>query len=440
MVLDMADQHGWSHLVLWKKDLQGAFNLLWFQPDCVRLLAFLLTGGLVVFHLAGIFGWAGMPHAFAVVTRCVIALVRSIIQGRAHMYVDDIMGITTRSSIEFDMSATDRVVTGLLGPDAIAVEKDEHGRRLEWIGWDVDLDTRSVTLSHRNLLKTVYVFFSFDVNESVSRPHVEAMASLASRCSMLARQMRPYTKSLHDFAASFTAAHSRRSLPSLARTDVLMWRSFLLASHFDEQRLARPIESFRPRLPTYLIEYDSSLSAFAVGLSTYDPVSRQVHRLAVTSLHSPFVPTVESKKQNTYEYLAILVGILLAKHLHLRDFSYRLLGDSKSSLRWAVKDRAASVLARRANIGLTLVSVAINANVAETEHVPGVDNIIFDGLSRGKTMSEVGLDPSLWFYFPPTHPLHQYIVLCDPDVPLISFSEHAELTATLLALLASPAF
>lgn len=440
MVLSMTDKHGWDQLVLWKKDLQGAFNLLWFSPDCVKLLAFLLTGGLVVLHLAGIFGWAGMPHAFAVVTRCVIALVRAVVRGEACMYVDDIMGITLHVNLHHDMGSTDTAVSGLLGPDAIATDKDETGRRLEWIGWDVDLDTKLVTLSHRNLLKTIHVFFSFDVRDPIPRAHVEAMASLASRCSMLARQMRPYTRALHEFAASFGAAHSMRVLPSLARTDVFMWRAFLLASHFDEHKFARPIESFRQRPPTYVIEYDSSLTAFAVGLSSLDSVSGKLTLVAATSMLSPFAPTVESRKQNTYEYLAVLIGILMAKHLKLRSFTYRLLGDSVSSLKWAFKDRAASVLARRANIGLTLVSVDIDASVSETEHVKGEHNVVFDGLSRGKTMTEVGLDPSKWVSFPMSHPIHQYITLCDPDLELESYAAHTDFAATLLALLALPTF
>ncbi len=175
-------------------------------------------------------------------------------------------------------------------------------------------------------------------------------------------------------------------------------------------------------------------------MSEYDPVSKSTNLIAATAIQSPFAPTVESRKQNTYEYLAVLVGILMAKHLGLHGFTYRLLGDSKSSLKWAEKDRAASLLARRANIGLTLVSVDIDASVSETEHVPGKKNVVFDGLSRGKTMMEVGLDPSKWLEFPVSHPLQLYIALCDPDLPLDSYASHTDLTATLLALLAAPMF
>ena len=98
------------------------------------------------------------------------------------------------------------------------------------------------------------------------------------------------------------------------------------------------------------------------------------------------------------------------------------------------------MLARRANVGLTLVSVDIGAQVAVTVHVPGVVNVVYDGLSRGKKLQEVGLDPTKGIWFDTHHPIHQYISLCDPDLPLQTYDEHVALSAQLCSLLASPSF
>ena len=440
MILRTSDQHGMENITLWKKDLQGAFNLLWFLPSHVRYMAFLLTGNLVVLHLVGMFGWAGMPHAFAVVTRCVIALVRYVIQGEADMYVDDICGVSPTLFLEIDMANADTVVTHLLGPEAIATDKNEAGRRLEWIGWDIDLDKQLVTLSKRNLLKTIYMFFSFTMDAKLKKSHVEAMASLASRCSMLTKQMRPYTLALHDCAAQYTNPNAERALPAPAQRDVVFWRVIFVAINFDEARLARRIDSFRKRPPTYMFEYDSSLSAFSVGVSSFDAVTGSKALLAEATILSPFAATVDSGKQNTYEYLAVLLGLLLSRHIGLRDFSYQLLGDSVSSLAWAANDRAASALARRANIGITVVAVDIQAQVAGTEHIPGLVNVVWDGRSRGKSMAEVGLDPTKEFIFTRDHPIHQFMALCDPDLPLVSYSDHIAFTSQLQSLLAAPEF
>ena len=39
----------------------------------------------------------------------------------------------------------------------------------------------------------------------------------------------------------------------------------------------------------------------------------------------------------------------------------------------------------------------LNANLAEAEQVPGVLNIVFDGLSRNVSTEELGLDPLLMY-------------------------------------------
>jgi hypothetical protein len=56
MVLTSADLNGWDNIVLWKKDLKGAFNLLNYNPAFRKLFAFLLLNDIVVIHLAGLFG------------------------------------------------------------------------------------------------------------------------------------------------------------------------------------------------------------------------------------------------------------------------------------------------------------------------------------------------------------------------------------------------
>lgn len=439
MILSAVDRYGWENVILWKKDLQGAFNLLWFDADDTALLAFLLSDDVVVLHLAGMFGWAGMPFAFDIVTRVLRSLVRAVIQGLSEMYVDDIQGASSKLTLEADMRAADDAVRGLLGPNAISPSKNEHGRVLDWIGWEVNLDTQRVTLSESNMLRTVYAFFSFDLKAKVSLEQVQRMASLASRCSMLARQMRPYTQSLYDCASRYqTHARAARALTAAARNDVIAWRAFLVAARFDKTHVARPIQSFATRQPTVAIAYDSSLTGFAVGVS----VIRDGHSelLAFTALSAPFATTSDSSFQNTYEYLAVVLGILIARHCQLRHFSAVLYGDNMSSLHWALSDRVSSTLAHRANIAFTLAACDIDCLITETVHVPGVDNVVYDGLSRGKTATEVGLDPSKELHLPAAHPIHRFIALCDPLEPLVTLPDRMALSAEFVDLLADPLF
>jgi len=67
-------------------------------------------------------------------------------------------------------------------------------------------------------------------------------------------------------------------------------------------------------------------------------------------LPSPFVAATDSSFQNTYEYLTILLDLLLSKTLGLRGCVFAVLGDSRSLLAWVLKGRARSTLCRRASI------------------------------------------------------------------------------------------
>jgi hypothetical protein len=78
------------------------------------------------------------------------------------------------------------------------------------------------------------------------------------------------------------------------------------------------------------------------------------------------------------EFIAVVLGLLLAWRTKLSNFHYDLHGDNRGSLAWAKSDRVNSVLARRANILFTTLSMHLHSNLAEAEHVPDIHNTVFD--------------------------------------------------------------
>jgi hypothetical protein len=126
-----------------------------------------------------------------------------------------------------------------------------------------------------------------------------------------------------------------------------------------------------------------------------------------------------------------MLGLLLARQLNIpRGFSFDVTGDNTTSLSWCRRGRVISALARRANVGFTLIMVALNASVAETTHIAGVDNIVYDGLSRGKDGLAVGLPPHLSVVLAPA--IVQFVRLCDPSVLLDSTEAHTDLSVAFL--------
>ena len=418
-------------------DLKGAFNLLDFCAKSAKLLTFELTEGMSVIHITGMFGWTGTPYCFQVVTRVLNDLCKQVLTGFFKWYVDDLMGVSLRSEVQSDMDAATAVCHGLLGPESVAFDNCERGQRKVCLGWVFDLDNLTVSISHKNMLKVIYYFFCFDIMGYVNLETIEKMASLASRYAMLCRHMTPYTSALYKCVTGYNGSHSKvRKLSNAARADVAMWRTFLCLLHFDESRYARSLESFEERPPSVLIQYDACLEGFGVGVSQWVEQSQRFELLVYTSLTAPYEVTNDSSRQNTNEYMGIMLGLLLIKQTQCvpPGFAYNVEGGNTTSLKWCANDRVSSILARRADIGFSILAVDLDASVSEVTHIPGVENVVYDGLSRGKGGREVGLPADKFVLLDSNTLAYKYICLCNPDLPLDTISQHTSLSTSFLDL------
>jgi hypothetical protein len=180
----------WEQVALFKMDLKGAYNLISFKTRFCKLFAVEMVGALVIIFLCGLFGWSATPAAFQVVTRAIVYELGQALYGDAVMYVDDIVAVTDVTHLESDVAAARGICTGLLGDRAVADHKTEttaggEARRIDVIGYTLDLDKQVVTLSRRNCLKTIYAFFRVDTRRPVAVSTVQQLASLASRYSAI---------------------------------------------------------------------------------------------------------------------------------------------------------------------------------------------------------------------------------------------------------------
>jgi hypothetical protein len=80
-----------------------------------------------------------------------------------------------------DMHATDKVCSDLMGPDSIEDTKTKSGRYLTFIGYDIDLDKRLVTISERNIMRTLYGFLNVELQKPIKVKTMQKLASWASR-------------------------------------------------------------------------------------------------------------------------------------------------------------------------------------------------------------------------------------------------------------------
>ena len=319
----------YEDLRLWKMDLKGAYTLLSFRADYVGLFGMLLTDDLVYFQLAGIFGWSGTPAAFQVVTRAIAWELRARLRSRTVMYVDDIIGIGFKMDIAADLALTRSICTTLLGSNAVADDKTEVSRRLDVIGYIIDLDTGRVLISKKNFLAALNGFLNVDTSARVNLRTAQRLASWSTRYGKICRVMRPFCSALYRLTWGRTDPHALFSLSSEAIVAIQCWRAMLCLVRHRESEFTRSIASFAPETPTVVVEFDSSLSG--AGLIWYSRVSGAEVAMGVGTADLLFLGFGEDF-QNLSEFLGAILAILGKVALGYWGRSVALRDDSVTAL------------------------------------------------------------------------------------------------------------
>ena len=321
----------YEDLRLWKKDLKGAYTLLSFRPEYVGLFGMLLTDDLVYLQLAGIFGWSGTPAAFQVVTRAIAWELRARLKSSTVMYVDDIIGIGFETDIATDLALTKSICTTLLGSEAVADDKTEVSRRLDVIGYIIDLDTGRVLISKKNFLTALNGFLNANTSARISLRIAQRLASWSMRYGKICRVMRPFCSALYRLTWGRTDPHALFNLSAEATVAIQCWRAMLCLVRHRETEFTRSIVSFAPATPTVVAEFDSSLSG--AGLIWYSRDGDAEVAMGVGAADLLFLGFGEdSSFQNLSEFLGAILAILGQVALGYRGRSVALRGDSVTAL------------------------------------------------------------------------------------------------------------
>ena len=392
----------WTDLRLWKMDLKGAYTLLSFRPEDAGLFGMLLTGDLVYLQIAGIFGWAGTPAAFQVVTRAISWELKYALRSSTLMYVDDIIGVCFADDVEQDLAKTREICTSLLGSGAVADDKTETGLRLDIIGYTIDLESKRVSIAKKNFLTALHGFIGTDVTKRLNLRTAQRLASWGTRYGKICRVMRPFCGALNALTWGRKDPHALFSLTPTATVAIQCWRAMLCLVRYREAEFTRTIESFVPTVPVSVAEFDASLSG--AGLIWYAiedgaEVARGVSAVDLTFLGFG----TDSSFQNLSEFigaiLAVMGQIILGRAGP--NFSLALRGDSVTALTWSITERVRGSIVTNASMVWTLLCVAADVNVTEIIHIAGSDNKNCDRLSRREAQSittiqddakEMGLD------------------------------------------------
>ena len=371
----------WTLLRIWKMNLKGAYTLLSFRPEDVGLFAMMLTDSTVYFQIAGIFGWAGTPAAFQVVTRAIQWELKHRLESATIMYVDDIVGVCMLKDLESDLSLTRDTCTNLLGPTAVADDKTETGRRLDVIGYVVDLDLERVLIAKKNHLNALYGFVTVNLAGSMNLRTAQKLASWASRYGKICRVMRPFCGALNRLIAGRVEPHATFPVTAEAKIAIKCWQAMLCLVRFQESRFTRTLESFALTAPTSVAEFDASLTG--AGIIWYQTVDGNEVARGVSAVDLiPLGFETDSSFQNLAEFIGAILAVL--GHIALGNVgqSIALRGDSVTALTWAITERPRGAIVTNAAVIWTLLCVAADIHVTNITHIPGIDNDNCDQLSR----------------------------------------------------------
>ena len=409
-----------SELILWKADLARAFTQLDFAAQDVHLVACSLSDNKTVIYHTGNFGWTGLPYNFQVVTRVVKRLLRAKLPGGIEMYVDDIIGVCMQDQIEKTIiPIVHSTCEDLMGPTAIAPKKWVIGRRVELIGWDVDLDLRAVTISRKNFQKAFYGFFMVDLTaKGVSVKELERLASWSSRYSTILRLMEPFSTIFYAAIVGMKNPHVHKDFTIELKQAVQLWRVMFVMLRCNERTFARSFDSFRINQPaSILLVFDACLTGVGIVVYRLIPGNLSPELIGGDGVVFPFNLNGDSSYQNSCEFLAVLVGLYYLARARYHHITISLRGDSKTALRWALTERFKGPRVLRAAMAYVLLGTRNHFWVNSSEWIAGLENVIADDLSRGVSSSATRTfeDGSMSLHLRDDPCLQQLLMLSNPS-------------------------
>jgi hypothetical protein len=372
----------WCDFTLWKVDLLGAY-MLSFEPDAVPFMAAELTESNIVFFLCGTFGWSGTPASFQVVSRAIKYEVNKKISGTSDIYVDDLFGISLKARSNQDVATVSNFCESLFQSRCIADNKTEINPVMDVIGYTINWDRQLVTVSRKDFLKVIYGLSAVDFGSRIPVKTLQKFSSWISRYSKICPILTPLAKNI--YSSYKNRRHTSIFISNDARISLLVFRALFTLAVTHEDIFARPLLSFCPRCPEWIIEFDASFGGGVIGACQF-------------SFHSLDFQN-DSSFQNTSEFLVAIVGLMLAIRLGCLGASVCFRGDSISALTWLESGRFRSSYAIKCASVLTHLCIVHHIHVNKSQHISADKNFLADALSRFHdhglpTSALYGIDPS----------------------------------------------
>jgi hypothetical protein len=368
-------------LQFWKVDISGAFQWLDFRPSDVHCMAQEMADDRIFLSLVGVFGASILPFAFNVISKAFRHEMKKATRGGADIYSDDGFGCCLSRDLEWEMEKASTIFEGIIGENCIKKIKNISGRIVNVIGWKINLDLMVVSIAEKNLMKAMLCLFSVDLSKEISLVEVQRIASYCSRYVMVLEVMTPFLACIHRLMTGKAGWHGTFPITFEASWAIKMWRAVFYLLVVDERHYGRPMASFRPRIPDYVVETDASLGG--VGIIIYKSVGSLDTCVGGSAVSiKDFGFGTDSGYQNTAEYIGTVLGILALVKMGVRDVDVVIRGDSTTALTWVTEGRIKGKNAVNAAVVVTALCIRFGIRPRYQTFLAGLKNHKADLLSR----------------------------------------------------------
>lgn len=379
--LIVGDLH-WDDLVLWKLDLRGAYTLLSFEDCAVPFVGAEMVNDNIIFFICGTFGWCGTPSSFQVVSRTLKYEINKLISGKMDIYVDDLFGVSLKRNVYNDVAIATDICTKLFNSSCVESSKTIIGRRVEVIGFVIDLDLKLVSISEKNKLRVIYFLSTIKLEERISIKDLQRYSSWISRYSSICPILLPFIKTLYH---SFTGYKDYVSIFINEQTKMVirLFRTLFILSMLEEEKFTRKLDTFVYHSPQFILEFDASL--FGIGFLIYQINPEDESELLLGSSSCTlelFKFGNESKNQNIAEAVAAVVCLTVATYFCPFSSSLVFRGDSISALSWLENSRFKSLNGMKVAMLFVHLCIKHHYFIGESRFISSEENYKADLLSR----------------------------------------------------------
>jgi hypothetical protein len=376
-------------------DYSKAYNLANQSVDTAKLCSSstkAIIGGvemnLILIYLVAIFGCADAGNWFAVLARAVSYLHNLIFH--SFRYVDDNIIIDIASRVQDSENNLVKHINHLLGKNAVNEEKRiQYKQDLMAIGWKFNFrkDVWKVMpkpKSFRKILHSLFVIVKLG-SKKVSNKELEKVAGILNWYMKVIPAGQGFVRSLYNCID--WSRHKRKvDLSGDAQQDLLWLRAIVVLSQINPEILCADIDMVRRnKVSRYSIWGDASTS---VGGGSYlcnsmkpSDVLLEISRVRWT-LHELNIFDTMNVSINVMEYFQEAYSVLLWGN-RLSGNIVHVYCDNTAAVSWINKSRGnVNAVGLMPLLRLLTIYCFIKKITLISSHIPGVENILADKLSR----------------------------------------------------------